>query len=47
MKGCATSFGFPEITEQAMVLDELIKSEQISGYEAACDTLLVSLRKII
>lgn len=47
LKGCATSFGFPEITEQAMVLDELIKSEQISGYEAACDTLLVSLRKII
>jgi HPt (histidine-containing phosphotransfer) domain-containing protein len=47
LKGCAASFGFPEITEQAMVLDDLIKSEQAANYQEACDTLLNTLRKVV
>jgi HPt (histidine-containing phosphotransfer) domain-containing protein len=46
LKGCAASFGFPDVTEQAMTVDNLIKSGQISAYPAACHTLLNRLKQI-
>ncbi len=46
LKGCAASFGFPEVTEQAKTLDELIKSERTTDYHAVCTSLLETLRQI-